>query len=640
GLGAKPVINTDVFCFGPPDLPADRVPKGALHPRRVMKGVVAGVRDYGNRMGIPTANGAIYFDERYIGNPLVFCGTAGLIPRSMVEKASKPGDLVLVVGGRTGRDGIHGATFSSVELHEESETVSSGAVQIGNPIEEKKVRDFMLRARDAGLFHCTTDCGAGGLSSAVGEMGEAIGVEVDLDRAPLKYDGLSYTEIWISEAQERMVLAAEEADLPALQAIAHEEDVELTVIGRFTDDRLLRLRYNGVEVARLEMDFLHNGVPRIAREAVWTAPDAAEPALPVPADCTDALRGILGAWNVCSKEWVIRQYDHEVQGTSVLKPLVGAANDGPGDAAVIAPRPGSRRGLALSVGLNPKYSDLDPYAMAAAAIDEALRNIIAVGGSLDRCAILDNYCWGNCEKPDRLGGLVRATQACYDVAKAYGVPFVSGKDSLNNEFATANGTVAIPGTLLVSAMAVLDDVTRAVSMDAKAAGNAIYLVGVTRDELGASHYYALHGERGANVPRVRTDEGKAAFAGLSACTRTGLVRALHDLSEGGLAVAAAEVAFAGGLGLDLSLADIPTDGAALDAVRLLFSESQSRFLAEVEPGNAAAFEAALADAGAAHARIGEVTGSDRLVIRDADGQTVVDGTLADLKAAWQATLAW
>ncbi len=642
GLGARPIMNTDVFCFGPPDTAREDLPRGALHPLRVIKGVVGGVRDYGNRMGIPTANGAVCFDPRYIGNPLVFCGTVGLLPRRMVDKAVQPGQAAVLVGGRTGRDGIHGATFSSVELREDSERVSSGAVQIGNPIEEKKVRDFLVRARDAGLYTCITDCGAGGLSSALGEMGEATGVAVDLDTVPLKYEGLSYTEIWISEAQERMVFAAHEEHLPALRALAAEENVEMTVVGRFTNDRTLRLRYDGVEVGRLDMEFLHQGMPRIEREAVWRPPAAEEPPPAHKPDYGEDLKRVLGSWNVCSKHWIIRQYDHEVQGASVLKPLVGAQDDGPGDAAVIAPRPGERRGLVVACGLQPAYADLDPYAMAAAAIDEALRNVVAAGGGLDRCAVLDNFCWGNTDKPDRLGGLVRAARACYDVARAYGAPFISGKDSLNNEFTTDAGSVAIPGTLLISAMAVVDDVTRAVSMDAKAAGDAVYLVGRTYDELGAGEYYRTRGVLGANVPRVRTGEGLRVLRGLAACTAGGLARALHDCSEGGLAVAAAETAFAGGLGLDLDLGAMPVDEnePALSTEARLFSESQSRLLAEVAPENQAAFEDALARHGAPFARVGTVTDARRLTVRDHAGATVVNEPVDALKAAWRAPLDW
>ncbi len=637
GLGAKPVLNTDVFCFGPPDLPAEATPKGALHPLRVMKGVVAGVRDYGNRMGIPTANGSLHFDPRFVGNPLVFAGNVAIIPRELAAKRRpRPGQIALVVGGRTGRDGIHGATFSSVELHEESETVSSGAVQIGNPIEEKKVLDFLLRARDAGLYTCITDCGAGGLSSALGELGAECGVTVELDRVPLKYAGLSYTEIWISEAQERMVIAADPERLPALRALAAEENVELTDIAQFTNNRQLILNYAGQEVGRLEMDFLHDGVPQIERRAEWTPGSRGEPELPADEKYGETLKRLLGGWDVCSKEAIIRQYDHEVQGKSVVKPLVGADHDGPGDAAVIAPRLGRKRALVVANGGNPRYSDIDPYHMAASAIDEALRNVVAVGGSLERCAILDNFCWGNCDKPDRLGGLVRAARACYDYAVAYGVPFISGKDSLNNEFATENGTIAIPGTLLISALAVLPDCRKALTMDAKQPGNLIYMVGLTRAELGGSQYYLLRDKVGDSVPTVDAKLGRQVLDAVSQAADAGQLRAAHDCSEGGLAVALAEMAFAGRLGLDVELAGLPGADQLAPAARL-FSESNSRLLVEVEPGQAQAWEQTLARTGAPAARLGTVTAAPRLVVR-LNGQALIDEPIAELKTAWQRPL--
>ncbi len=650
GMGAKPILNTDVFCFGPPDYPSEKLPKGVMHPRRIMRGVVAGVRDYGNRMGIPTANGAVFFDERYVGNCLVYCGDIALIPRDMCHKAARPGDLIIVLGGRTGRDGIHGATFSSVELHEET---SSSHVQIGNAITEKKVLDVLLVARDRGLYSCITDCGAGGLSSAVGEMGKDLGAEVELEKVPLKYDGLTHTEIWISEAQERMVIAVPPEHEKAVHELCASENVESTTLGRFTDTGRLVLRYEGVQVADMEMTFLHDGVPRLTRKAEWAEPTQAEPSLPGRGGSKtrpygDDLKKILGSWNVCSKEWVIRQYDHEVQGASVLKPLVGVANDGPGDACIIAPVLGSKRGLIVSNGMNPKYGLIDPYHMAASAIDEALRNIIAVGGGLDRVALLDNFSWGNPDKPDRLGGLVRAARACYDVAMAYGTPFVSGKDSLNNEYQVEGGTIAIPPSLLISAMAVMPDVTKAVSMDAKAAGNAVFVVGLTKDELGGSHYYDIHGEVGRNVPQVDTALGLRVFGAMSRATAAGLVRSCHDCSEGGIAVAAAEMAFAGGLGMRLELAKVPcADDARGDLsamalakadAKLLFSESNSRFIVEVEPGKVAAFEATIADV--PHARIGTVTGDATFSVTGLDGNTIIAEPIAALKESWQAPLRW
>ena len=637
-LGAKPIMNTDVFCFGPPDFPRHKLYPGVLHPQRIMKGVVAGVRDYGNRMGIPTANGAVLFDERYVGNPLVYCGNVGLIPRDKCRKGANPGDLILVVGGRTGRDGIHGATFSSVELTEESETVSSGAVQIGNAIEEKRMTDTILQARDEGLYSCITDCGAGGLSSAVGEMGEKLGAEVHIEKVPLKYEGLTYCEIWISEAQERMVLAVPPKNRRAILKIFDDENVEATIIGKFTNDKRLRLYYQKHLVCNLDMEFLHHGVPRLTRRAVWQRQRFIEPKLKEKKKYGPALKAILGSWNVCSKEWIIRQYDHEVQGGSVLKPLVGVDNDGPGDAAVAAPVLGSHRGIAVSNGINPKYGDIDPYGMAASAIDEAVRQIIAVGGSLDRIALLDNFCWGNTDKPDRLGSLVKAAEACYDIARVYGTPFISGKDSLNNEFRVGEDSIPIPPTLLISAIGIIPDVRKVVSMDAKRPGNIVYAVGMTYDELGGSHYYTIHNYVGNRAPKVRPEEGRAVFKGLSRATAAGLVRACHDCSEGGIAVAAAEMAFAGGFGMDLYTMTAPRSRKIDRDDVILFSESNSRFLCEVEPDRADEFEACLR--GVPCAPLGRVIKEPRLRIRGLRGRTIISEKVAALKEAWQAPLGW
>jgi phosphoribosylformylglycinamidine synthase len=638
GLGAKPILNTDVFCFGQPDLPLDKIPDGALHPKRVFKGVVAGVRDYGNRMGIPTSNGAVFFDERYVGNPLVYCGTVGIIPKERCQKETKEGDAIVVVGGRTGRDGIHGATFSSVQLTSDSSAVSGSAVQIGNPITEKKLTDVLLVARDRALYNFVTDCGAGGLSSAVGEMGEDLGAVVDIEKVPLKYEGLSYTEIWISEAQERMVFSVPPENLNELMELFGDEDVEATVIGTFTGNGKLHLRYDGETVADLDMKFLHKGLPRFKRSAVWSLPSYPEPELPEKENYGDDLKKILSSWNVCSKEWIIRQYDHEVQGTSVLKPLHGLKNDGPGDACIIAPVFGSRRGLIISNGMNPKYGDIDPYHMAASAIDEALRQIIAVGGSLEEVALLDNFCWGNTSKPECLGSLVRAALACYDVARDYGTPFISGKDSLNNEFNVGDRTISIPPTLLISAIAVMPDINKAVSMDAKEPGNLIYIVGLTRSELGGSHYYYIHDYTGNSVPKVDTRTGKMVMNALSSATSKGLVRACHDCSEGGLAVAAAEMSFAGGLGMSLQLSDVPVEGSINRDDIILFSESNTRFIVEVRPESQKEFEKIVS--GVPHGLIGNVAEDKTFTIKGKSNNILISEKISDLKESWQAPLRW
>jgi phosphoribosylformylglycinamidine synthase II len=634
GLGAKPIANTDAFFVGPLDLPEAELPKGALHPRRILRGVVAGVRDYGNCMGIPTVAGGLWHHRSYTANPLVYAGTVGLLPRSAAHKEVRPGDHIVAVGGRTGRDGIHGATFSSIELSEHSETESAHAVQIGDPITEKGVLDCLLAARDAGLYRALTDCGAGGFSSAVGEMAEHCGAEVELSTVPLKYPGLASHEIWISEAQERMVLAVPPEHLDALLAGFAAEDVEAVVIGRFDDSGRLVVRDGGEVVGDLDLHFLHKGTPRPVRRAQWRAPELADPGCPAAADPGQVLLELLAHPNLCSREWILRQYDHEVQGRSVLKALVGARADGPGDAAVLQPLPHSRRGLALACGANPLQGQLDPYAMAAAAIDEALRNVVAVGADPERTAILDNFSWGNCNLPDRLGALVLAARACYDTAVAYRTPFVSGKDSLNNEYRVGEQTLSIPPTLLITALAPVPDVSRAVSMDLKRAGNCLYLLGTTRAELGGSHHHELLGLRGGTVPRPDLGQAPGLLRALHAALAAGLGRACHDLSEGGLAVAAAEMAFAGDLGLELDLSPVwPQDlPAGYDPLAtLLFSESCTRFLVEVAPTRAAEFERALA--GQPAVRLGTVTEDRRLRLLGRGGAVHLDLELDRLRSA-------
>ena len=633
GLGARPVASTDVFCFGPHDLPAADVPKGSLHPLRVMKGVVSGVRDYGNRMGIPTVGGAVCFDPRYTANPLVYCGSVGLLPRDRLAKSVEPGDLIVVCGGATGRDGIHGATFSSLELHDESESVSSGAVQIGNAIEEKRLMDCQLAARDRGLYRGVTDCGAGGLSSAVGEMGERCGAEVELDRVPLKYHGLSYTEVWISEAQERMVLAVPPEHEQELLALFAAEDVPATVIGHFSDSGRLVARWHGEQVMDLAMAFLHDGLPRQTRTATRRQRTFADPPDLDPEAATATLLAILAAPNVASKAWVIRQYDHEVQAGSVIKPLVGVTRDGPSDGAVIAPVLGSRRAFALGHGINPCLGDVDPYRMALHAIDEALRNVVAVGGDPDRTSILDNFSWGNCDKPENLGDLVEACRACYDGAMAYRTPFISGKDSLNNDYRVGDESRSIPPTLLISALAPVADLAHATSMDLKAAGHLLVLVGETGCELGGSHLAAQLGAPGREVPPVDLGLAPCTMRAVHAALTAGEACACHDLSEGGLAVALAEMAFAGGLGARVDLAGMPVRGAP-DAGRRLFAESASRFLLEVEPERLDALLAHLAEV--PHAVLGETHDEPLLEVVDGE-QVLVRASLAQLHRAYAGT---
>ena len=618
GLGAKPIASTDVFCLAYPTFEARRVPQGVLHPRRVLKGVVGGVRDYGNRMGIPTVNGAIHFDDRYLGNPLVFCGCVGLIPRDKIAKAPRAGDFIVVAGGRTGRDGIHGATFSSAELTDQHADEFSHAVQIGNAIEEKKVLDALLLARDHAsgcLYSSVTDCGAGGLSSAVGEMGEELGAAVDLEKVPLKYSGLRYDEIWISEAQERMVFAVGPDRLDEFLAIFAGEEVEATAIGRFTGDHFLRVRFEGTLVGELDMSFLHDGLPRTRRRATWNAPDVGEASTKesgaAEGSNNDRLLAALSDPNVASKEWVIRQYDHEVQGRSVIKPLVGPGF-GPSDAAVVRPRYDKPGGVALACGLCNEWADVDPYTMAICAVDEALRNVICVGADPARTAILDNFCWPRCDSQESLGALVRTCRGACDAAIAFGLPFISGKDSLNNEFsmsaAEAKRTglperIVIPYTLLISAIGLVDDVGRCVSMDLKRPDDVLVFASAPVDRVGLSEAFEMH---------TRVSE----------LIRSGKVSAAHDVSDGGLAVAIAEMCIASGLGA--SIDSVPADVGDT----LLTNMATSYVLAM---SRAAAVECGLPI-------LGKVTADARLRIDVTDGDPI-DLLVERLATAWRAPLA-
>lgn len=639
GLGAWPIAATDVFCVAPPDWPADCVPRGALHPRRVLRGVVRGVADYGNRMGIPTVNGAVYFDPRYLGNPLVFCGCVGLLPRDRVRKAARPGDLIVLVGGRTGRDGIHGATFSSAELTGTHADEFSHAVQIGNAITERRMLDGIMGAAGGWnasdgppgecLYSAITDCGAGGLSSAVGEMGAECGAVVDLEHVPLKYSGLRYDEVWISEAQERMVLAVPPAKLDRLMDAMRAEGAEATVIGAFgpgnakqaaarvePDPARLVVRYQGVVVGDLDMRFLHDGLPKRERLAEWTPDETRQVAAPPPRSTglpdLEELLTVLASPNVTSRERIIRGYDHEVQGGSVVKPLVGPGG-GPGDAAVLRPRLSSPRGIAIGCGLRPGLSDVDPYWMALASLDEALRNVVCVGGDPRQTAVLDNFCWGRCDEPWQLGALVRACQACYDGAVALGTPFISGKDSLNNEFvldegdaervlrhvdallarqrpAAAPGTsqrdggarLRIPGTLLISALSLVPDVRRCVTSDLKRGGNELLFVG--------------------GMAEVGLDPRPAAaiHAAVADVLRDGLASACHDVSDGGWLVCVAEMAIGGRRGAALD-ADVGA-GLPLSA----FESCAAGYV--IEATDAPALRSRLASAAIPATTLGVVTG--------------------------------
>jgi len=594
GVSAKPIANTDILCFGPQNLDPKSLPEGVLHPRRIQSGVVAGVQDYGNKIGIPTVNGAILYDEGYTANPLVFCGCVGLAPKGKHKKDPQAGDRVIVLGGRTGRDGLRGATFSSMTMDAQTGDVSGASVQIGDPITEKGLIDVIVRARDLGLYNDITDCGAGGLSSAIGEMASTIGCDVDLTKVRLKYPGLAPWEIWLSEAQERMVVAVSPDKFSALQELCDTFDTELTDIGAFTGEGRLIVRYGKSPVVNMDNEFLHNGIPQRQLKAVISnQPSEIVNRKSKIVNIKETLLSLLSSPNIASKAPVIRIYDHEVQGGTVVKPLIGIEMDAPSDATVLKPI-GTKgtKGIVLSNGINPEYGKRDAYKMAWSVMDEAVRNAVAVGADPKRIAVLDNFCWGDPLRPETLGTLVEACRGCHDAALFYGAPFISGKDSLNNEYLGTDGLRhSIPPTLLISAIGVVDDVSKSITMDLKEAGNLVYLIGEFPTEQKA-------------VPDVPQSTMQV-YQALHQSIASGLVRSAHDLSEGGHAVAAAEMCIGGRLGMQLEVKD--------DA---LFNEVNGCLLVEVTPANASAFETQFANL--PFQKVGEVTADSTLKISNVE----------------------
>jgi len=671
GLSAKPIANTDTFCVAHPD--TTDLPAGVLAPKRVLRRVVDGVRDYGNRMGIPTVDGAVYFNDDYLGNPLVFAGCVGILPLDKCFGDPRPGDRIIILGGATGRDGIHGATFSSDELTDTHADEFNHAVQIGNAITEKKTLDVILQARDYTdpqtgeskcLFTSISDCGAGGFSSAVGEMGEKVGAYVTLETAPLKYRGLSYTEIWISEAQERMPLAVPAENVEIIRQLCLAEDVPFCDLGYFgyeeNDQPTLKLTYHGQEVGKLAMPLLHDGIPMPTREATWSPlnpryinadveqREASGTQLAKDAPLDQKLLALLAHPNIASKHWVVRQYDHEVQGSSVVKPFAGPAQDGPSDAAVIRPKLDGNKAIALSNGLCPHLSekanhlghatDGDSYQMVLHAIDEAVRNAVCVGADPEYIAILDNFCWAKCDDPWQLGTLVRAAEGCYDGAMAYQTPFVSGKDSLSNQFTAEDGKlITIPQTMLISALGMVNDATKARTMDAKAVGNALFIVGLTTPDMGGSHLAQITGNAD-NIPKADLAAGPRNAKAVAKLIDERLVQSAHDCSDGGLLVAAAEMAFAGRVGLDIDLAGVPNDVCLPE--HLCFAETPSRYLLEVHPDQSAKVVELLMQAGVPFGQVGTFADHQQLRVRKPDEGELLDIDLDTLRNTWLKPLDW
>jgi len=654
GKGAKPILNTDIFCFGPLDYSHKKLLKGVFHPKRIFKGVVSGVRDYGNRMGIPTANGAVLFDEGYVYNPLVYCGTVGIIPKNKSFKKVSSGDYIISVGGRTGRDGIHGATFSSLAL---DKNTPLSPVQIGNPIIEKKVMDTVLQARDMDLYTGITDCGAGGYSSAVGELGKNCGARVFLDRVPLKYKGLLPWEIWLSEAQERMVLSVKEKNLSKILKIFQNEDVEAFVLGRFTNTKKLEVFYKNKKICDIDMNFLHNGLPKRHYECVWKFDSKYENQKNISGILKNRnltyksiLYDIFSDLNVCSKEWIIQQYDHEVQGQTVLKPLQNRdINDtGPGDACVlwINNIKNSFKGISIACGINPEYGKIDPYWMAASAIDETLRNLVCVGTDINKVALLDNFCWGRPENKHQLAGLVRACQACYDIAKVYRTPFISGKDSLNNDYMDEKLQYhSIPSTLLISGIGIIDDIKKCISMYFKEPENLIYLLGETKNELGGSLFYKILKFRTTDVPKVNPITARKLMITVNRAIKQNLILSCHDCSEGGISVALGEMCFSGGLGAEINLNGVKVDKEIeklkkqdknIANLIILFSESNSRFIVEVKKENKEKFEKLMKKN--VFCLIGRIKKHKKFIVKGLNNRIIINEDIDKLKSLWKNSL--
>ncbi len=648
GMGAKPILNTDVFCFASPFFSGELPGTNLLHPARIFRGVHRGVKDGGNESGIPVVNGSIFFDNRFIGKPLVFCGTGGLMPKevnnnpSHVKKAQK-GDLIIMTGGRVGKDGIHGATFSSEELHEGSPVT---AVQIGDAFTQKKMLDFIIEARDSGLFRSITDNGAGGLSSSVGEMAEDTnGAVVFLEKVPLKYSGLNPWEIFISEAQERMTLAVAPEKMEKLYALAKIHEVEISVIGEFRNTGYLEIFYDKEPVALLDMDFLHNGLPKYKLDAVWERKEN-NSFYPEEYDNYDAiLCDMVSRLNIASKEKWVRQYDHEVQGRSAVKPFCGKDHDGPSDAAVVRLSPFTKTAIVASHGINPTISDIDAYWMTASVIDEALRNAVAVGADPDFISGLDNFCWPdpvyNAEKnpdgKDKMAALVRSNLALYDICKAYSLPLISGKDSMKNDYGSGKNKISVPPTLLFTLISRMDNVENAVTMDFKKAGDIVYVIGETANEMGSSEYYAYHGERKSGyAPRVYPEKFMASYKKLHQAIHKGLIASAHDISDGGLAVTVSESAFSGDLGVRVDLSKVPLRERIERNDIVLFSESNGRIVVSVHEENREEFEKMME--GIQYSEIGEVTSGKFVKISGIKGNVILNISAATLKEWWQKPL--
>jgi len=649
GKGSKLILGMYGYCVGHRNYQGDLTPH--LHPRRLLDGIIEGVRDGGNKSGIPTPFGLLLFDESYTGKCLVFVTTMGIMPamigdESSDKKTTMPGDLIIMSGGRVGKDGIHGVTAASETY---SEHTPAGHVQIGDPYTQKKMHDFLNEARDEELISYITDNGGGGLSSSVGESARfSNGCVVELDKVPLKYEGLDQWEIWISESQERMTIAVKPEHIDRFMELSAKHSVESTVIGEYTDSGFLHLVYKGKTCAYIRMDLLESDFPQWEFDAEWIPPEArgvTEPVISEPADHGALLNAMFSRTNICDRSWIARQYDHEVQGTSVIKPLVGKERDIPSDAAVIRPILDSERGIAVSQALNPFYSKIDTYHMTAATIDEAIRKVLAVGGDPDHLGGLDNFCWPTIEydpvhNPDgryKAAQLVRSCLALKDYCLEYRIPLLSGKDSmyidgnLEGPFGERRKVSGLP-TLLFTVSSVVKEINKCVSMDAKFPGDIVYVLGETRNELGGSEFYQMMNYVGLNVPKVDAKALWPQYLMLHRAISEDLISSCHAVSRGGLAVHLALVAMAGELGMEIDLPLVP-GSAGLTPSQTLYSESCGRFVITVAPGKKELFEDIFADMNME--RIGAITESPLFIIRSDNGDPIIREDIFRLKDSWK-----
>lgn len=638
GIGAKPIINRYGFCFGDPKdttplYKGDNFSQKMLEPKRIMTGVIEGVNSGGNCSGIPSPQGFLIFDKRYKGKPLVFVGTIGLIPKMINRKKSHikkalPGDYIVVVGGRVGQDGIHGATFSSEAMDSGSPAT---AVQIGDPITQKKLSDAIIKeARDLDLYHSITDNGAGGISCSVAEMAkESGGCLVDLEKVPLKYSGLAAWQIWVSESQERMTLAVPKNKWDKFYELMKKRSVEASVIGTFTRSGKCIVTYNNKTIVDIDMNFLHNGLPKLPMKTNYIQPVYEESIIHTSKDISKLLFHMLKRLNIASFEFISMQYDHEVQAGSVLKPLQGRGRVN-ADATVTRPLLSSQNGVVISQGINPTYSDIDTYHMAACAIDTAIRNAVATGADIDYLALMDNFCWCQSLDPHRLGQLKRATKACYDYSVRYGTPFISGKDSMFNDFKGFDEkgnpvNISIPPTLLISSLGVVNDCTKTVSMDLKFVGDLIYILGETNKEMGGSEYFNAFNYTSNTVPKVNAQKNKKTYKALYRCIQREIITSSISVSRGGLGIALAKTAIAGMLGVDISLTNLPGEVKQDDFA--LFSESQGRIVVSINPKNKKQFEKLMKNI--PHSLLGLVT-LKVFKIRGLKNNTIVQTDIKDL----------